>query len=75
MSTRTQSAQQDPKRNESWCGIESLIYDVPAREHVSFAFSYRNVFHKANGRARHNVELFCLSKGLGSSSNSKQNTC
>ena len=73
MSIRTQLAQQDPKENKSgsnWDDIERLI--APAREHVSFACPYRNVFHMANGRAQDNTELFCVSEELGGSSNSKQ---
>ena len=35
MSTRTQSAQQAPEKNEDWVDIEGLIRNVPARQHVS----------------------------------------
>ena len=38
MSTRTQSAQQDPGKNgdgASWVAIERIIRDVSARQHVS----------------------------------------
>ena len=71
MSIRTQSAQQEFNSDD----IERLIRNTAAREHVSFACPYWNVVHMANGRAQHNVELFCPSKGLGRSSNSKQNKC
>ena len=77
-SIRTQLAQQDPKRDEDasrWGHIESLIGDIPSRQHVSFACSWRTVFHKANGRVRNNTEFFRLSKALGGRLNSKQNKC